>query len=193
MTASSTLAQPGTALLIMDFQNDIVQMVPEARRGPVLDNAAKLLAHARAKGVPVFYVVVRFREGYPEISARNKGFSAIKAAGRLNETTEGAQIHASVAPRANEAVVVKRRVSGFYNTDLEALLSGHDVNRLVLSGLFTSGVVLSTTRWAADRDYALVIAGDACQDADEEVHRVLIEKVLARQADVVTTASLIGA
>jgi len=60
------------------------------------------------------------------------------------------------------------------------------VRTLVLAGIATSGVVLSTLRQAADLDYGLVVLRDACADADEEVHRVLLDKVFARQADVLT-------
>ncbi len=60
-----------------------------------------------------------------------------------------------------------------------------DVQTLVLAGIATSGVVLSTLRQAADLDYGLVVLRDGCADADEEVHRVLLDKVFPRQADVV--------
>jgi nicotinamidase-related amidase len=60
------------------------------------------------------------------------------------------------------------------------------VTRLVLTGIATSGVVLSTLREAADRDYELTVLADGCADADDEVHRVLIEKVFPRQALVMT-------
>jgi nicotinamidase-related amidase len=56
-------------------------------------------------------------------------------------------------------------------------------------GIRTSGVVLSTVRWAADIDYRLIVLSDCCADPDEEVHRVLMEKVLSffGQAAVVTS------
>jgi len=58
---------------------------------------------------------------------------------------------------------------------------------MVLTGIATSGVVLSTVREASDKDYQLTVLADACGDGDEEVHRVLVEKVFPRQADVLTT------
>jgi nicotinamidase-related amidase len=58
----------------------------------------------------------------------------------------------------------------------------------VLTGIATSGVVLSTLRQAADLDYRLIVLADACLDADPEVHRVLTEKVFPRQAEVRTVA-----
>jgi len=66
------------------------------------------------------------------------------------------------------------------------VLRGLDVDTMVLTGIATSGVVLSTLRQAADLDYRLVVLADGCLDADPEVHRVLTEKVFPRQADVTT-------
>lgn len=66
------------------------------------------------------------------------------------------------------------------------ILRAQRVQTLVLAGIATSGVVLSTLRQAADMDYRLVVLRDGCADADEEVHRVLLDKVFPRQADVRT-------
>ena len=85
-------------------------------------------------------------------------------------------------------MVTKRRVSAFAGSDLDVLLRGLGAGTLVLSGIATSGVVLSTLRQAADLDYRLVVLADACLDADPEVHRVLTGKVFPRHADVLTVA-----
>jgi nicotinamidase-related amidase len=61
------------------------------------------------------------------------------------------------------------------------------VTSLALGGIATSGVVLSTVREAADRDYEITVLEDLCLDADDEVHRVLTEKVFPRQADVTSS------
>jgi nicotinamidase-related amidase len=90
-------------------------------------------------------------------------------------------------------VVTKHRVGAFFGTDLDMILRAHDIDTLVLSGIATSGVVLSTLRHAADADYRLVVAADCCADADPEVHRVLTEKVFPRQASVTSGAEVIAA
>ena len=59
---------------------------------------------------------------------------------------------------------------------------------MVLTGIATSGVVLSTLRQAADLDYEITVLSDGCLDADPEVHRVLTGKVFPRQATVTTIA-----
>jgi len=137
--------------------------------------------------------VVRFRDGYPEINPRNKLFSSLKESGRLREGTSGSEIHGRVAPQPEDIVVTKRRVGAFSTTDLETILRAKNINTLVLLGISTSGVVLSTVRWAADLDYSLVVISDACADRDAEVNRVLMDKVFPWQATVVTTREFLNA
>jgi nicotinamidase-related amidase len=171
------------ALLVMDMQNGIVTRLAE-RADELLDTLERVIAAARASATPVIFVRVAFRPGAPEISGHNKGFSALKNGVAMDETSESTQVHPRLAPRDGDLVVTKRRVSAFTGSDLEVVLRALEVDHLVLTGIATSGVVLSTTRQAADLDYRLTILSDACADADPEVHRVLIEKVFPRQAEV---------
>jgi nicotinamidase-related amidase len=86
-------------------------------------------------------------------------------------------------------------VGPFSTTNLDAILRAKSIETLVLMGIRTSGVVLSTVRWAADIDYRLIVLSDCCADPDEEVHRVLIEKVLLflGQATIVTSQEFLKA
>ncbi|MDE1192226.1 MAG: cysteine hydrolase [Arachidicoccus sp.] len=171
------------ALLIMDFQNPIVNMITES--SVLINNTAKAIAKAREKNIPVIYVVVGFRNGMPEISRNNKGFSAMKERMAAADMNEWMTIHPGVAPKENDIVITKRRVSAFTGSDLEVVLRGLEIQHLVLTGIATSGVVLSTLREAADKDYKVTVIKDCCADGDEEVHRVLTEKVFTRQAEVI--------
>ena len=182
-----------TAVLIMDYQNDIIGMQPEEKQKLLLDNASRILSESRENGVPVIYVAVCFREGYPEVCQRNKMFTSVKGSNRLIQGTPGAEIHTRVSPLPDEIVVTKRRVGAFSTTELDAVLRAKNVTTLILLGISTSGVVLSTVRWAADMDYALFVISDACSDQDAEVHRVLVEKIFPRQANVITTQDFMDA
>jgi len=182
-----------TAVLIMDYENQILGMLPEKTQAAVLDNASAILKEARLVHLPIIYVVVRFRDGYPEVSRQNKRFAGLKESGRLREGTPGAEIHARVAPQPVDIVVTKRRVGAFSTTDLESILRANNISTLALFGISTSGVVLSTVRWAADMDYQLVVVSDASADMDDEVHRVLTEKVFPWQATVVSTHEFVKA
>jgi nicotinamidase-related amidase len=177
------------ALLVMDFQTGIV-----ARLGSdeVVSAAGTAIAAAREHGVPVVFVRVAFREGYPEASARNLSFSAIAERGGMTLDDPATRVVDALEPRTGEVTVVKRRVSAFTGSDLEVVLRAAEVDHLVLSGIATSGVVLSTLREAADRDFRLSVLADACADGDDEVHRVLTEKVFPRQAEVTTVADWVA-
>jgi nicotinamidase-related amidase len=177
-----------TALLVMDVQRQIVERFGDA---VVLDRSAAAIAAARAGGVPIIYVRVAFRPGHPEICPRNRTFAAVRDAGGLVDEAATA-IHPAVAPERGDVVVTKRRVSAFAGSDLDLVLRAGAIEGLVLCGIATSGVVLSTLRAAADLDYGLTVLRDACADSDEEVHRVLLEKVFPRQAEVVEVADWVA-
>jgi len=173
------------ALLVMDIQDATMKNVKDSAN--LVHSLLIALQTARRKKIPVIYVVVGFRKGYPEVSPSNKSFSTLKKNGTLAlDTDAGVQIHPSVAPEPGEIVVTKKRVSSFTGSDLEIILRSFQIKRLVLSGISTSGVVLSTVREAADKDYAITILSDCCFDLDEEVHRVLMTKIFPRQAEVKT-------
>ena len=177
-----------SALLVMDFQTLIVDNYAADAKA-LLNRTAKLIAAARTAAIPVIYVVVGFRPGYPEVSDRNATFNGLKASGAF-ATGADTKIHPVVAPLAEEIVVTKHRVSAFAGTDLDLILRANGIETLILTGIITSGVVLSTLRHAADADYRLLVVGDCCSDRDEETHRVLLEKVFPRQATITTAAEL---
>jgi nicotinamidase-related amidase len=176
-------AGEGTALLVMDVQRGIVRNFPSVTYLPRL---AGTIAAARAARVPVVYVGVKFRPGHPEISARNKTWSAVAAGNAMLDGTEPTEFAPEVAPQDGDVVVTKRRVGAFSGSDLQEVLRGSGITRLVLAGISTSGVVLSTVRLAADLDYQVTVLSDGCLDNDEEVHRVLVQKLFPRQATVLT-------
>ena len=188
-----TIDPARTAVLVMDYENDIVGTLPEDVRGPLIERASTVLKEARQAKLQIIYVVVRFRYGYPEVNPQNKLFGSLKQSGRLLEGTPGAEIDPRVAPQPGDIVVTKRRVGAFSTTDLETILRARNISKLVLFGISTSGVVLSTVRWAADMDYSLAVVSDVCADRDPEVNRVLMDKVFPWQATVVTSREFLKA
>ncbi len=182
-----------TALLIADFYADAMGTLPHAVERGVVQRTVGLQAAARAAGLMVCYCATVFRPGYPEISERNKTFSARKASGQPAVFDPLEVIHPDVRPRDGEVVVGKHRVNALFGTGLDVALTGNDIDTIILLGYATSGVVLSTTRYASDRDYRLYIVADCCADSDPEVHDFLIGRILNRQADIVTADEAIAA
>jgi len=174
-----------TALLVMDVQGATVKMLKD--EASFFSSVNKAIQTARNNKMPVIYVVIGFREGYPEASPNNKSFSMMKNGMMSFDTEEGIRIHTSVAPQPGDIVITKKRVSAFTGSDLEVVLRSLEIKHLVLTGIATGGVVLSTLREAADKDYILTVLSDCCADRDEEAHRVLINKIFPRQAEVITS------
>ena len=162
----------------------IVGMLPAAEA--LVGKVAKAIAHAREQSIPVFYVVVGFRQGAPEVSVNNKSFGAGKERFAKMDMTEFMKVHPGLGAKADEIIVTKRRVSAFTGSDLEVVLRAHGIHHLVLTGIATGGVVLSTLIEAADKDYSMTVIEDCCADGDEEVHRVLVEKIFSKRADITT-------
>jgi nicotinamidase-related amidase len=159
-------------------------MLPSGNETPA--NVAKAITHARANKIPVIYVVVGFRPGMPEISMNNKGFCATKERLYGIGMDEWMKIDPSVNILPGDIVIIKRRISAFTGSDLEVILRAKRIEHIILTGISTSGVVLSTIREAADKDYRISVLSDGCADADPELHHVLTTKVFPKQADVLT-------
>jgi nicotinamidase-related amidase len=170
------------ALLVMDMQVGILGRLPDA--ATIINNVATAIANSRSKKIPVIYVTVGFRQGAPEINMNNKGFAEGKEWLASTDMAEFMKMPDELAPQAGELTVAKRRVSAFTGSDLEVILRAFGIQHIVLTGIATSGVVLSTLREAADKDYRITVLADCCADGEEEVHRVLTTKVFPRQAEV---------
>ena len=188
-----TLDKRHTALLIADFYANMMGSLPHAVERKCIEKTQALQQAARRAPILVCYSATVFRPGYIEVSERNKTFSERKRAGQPAIADPLAVIHSAVMPAAGEPVVGKHRVNALYGTDLAMILGANNIDTLVLLGYATSGVVLSTTRYAADADYRLFIVADCCADQDPAVHDFLCQKIFPRQADVVQSADVIRA
>lgn len=179
------------ALLSMDLHNSIISHYVENPQ-PFLDRVAGVQAAARERGIPVIHVQVGFRSGLPEISARNALFSALKTSPQWQQmfAGEAGRIHPAVGPKQDEVVITKHRVSAFAGTDLDMILRAGEIDTLVLMGIATSGVVLSTLLEAADADYRLAVVRDCCLDRDAELDACLKEKFFPSRAAVADAAEI---
>lgn len=192
MTGATTAPlNPGnTAVLLMDFQPAVLSILP--RQQEVLDAANLVLAWARARSVQVVHVRVALTAGErAAVPATNLTFAAVAAHGMLADGDPSTDVHPDIKVDDADVVVRKIRFGAFSTTDLEEHLKAAGIETLVLCGVSTSGVVLSTLREAADRDYRIVLVADAVADPDPVVHQTLLERVFPHQATVTTSADLV--
>lgn len=194
METSLSFEPNSTAVLSMDLQSGIVAIY--AKDDHDLPNrAASVLESSRNQKMSIIHVKVGFRPGLPEVSLRNPLFGAMKRSVEHQQLFLGpaGAIHPTVAPQAYDIVVTKHRISAFAGTDLGMILRAREIETLILFGISTSGVVLSTFLHASDEDYRLIIVKDCCADLDAEGHNYLVERLFPHFATVTTSRLLINA
>ncbi len=138
-----------TALILVDIQNDYFDggLWPVHEMGRVAEQAAKLLAHARKEG----FSVVHIRHEIPSDSAPF-----------FRPGSEGAEIHASVAPVDAEKVILKHRPNSFQGTDLNDVLKDRGITDVVICGAMSQMCIDATARAAVDFGYKVTVVEDAC-------------------------------
>jgi len=182
-----------TALMVMDCQNAIVGSLTPADGQKVLANIQKAIVASREAGIQIIYVVVHFREGYPEVSPRNALFQGLKEAGGLKQGTPDASICEPIRPQTGDIIVTKKRLSAFTGSDLETILRSRGIDTLVLSGVSTRGVIESTARSAFDMDYGILVLEDCCADPEIEAHQAAMKWVLPFTGTVCSSQDFLNA
>ncbi len=202
MSLAAWIAPDRTAVLVVDMQVDFAS--PDGALGafidmgvvkPALAAAEKLVADARAAGVPVVFVGLwttpetdsaawnerlRRRGGDPEVDA------VLCRAGQAGSEFYGPQ------PAPGEPVVRKTRYSAFVGTDLDQRLRDMGVDTLVVAGLTTECCVDSTVRDAFDLDYHVFVAADACAAYETDLHEASL-KVMELNSAILTTTDEVAA
>jgi nicotinamidase-related amidase len=179
----------------MDCQTGIVSIYTKDDKDAFLSRAASVLNHARAAGMTAIHIQVGFRPGLPEVSSRNVLFGAVKSSGQHQKLFQEplGTIPAVIAPKEDEIVITKHRVSAFTGTDLAMILRANDIDTLILYGIATSGVVLSTLLEAADADFRLTVIKDCCADLDSSLHDCLIKNFFPSRASVLSAREFVEA
>jgi nicotinamidase-related amidase len=179
-----------TAFLTLDLQNGVFGLVPGSERA--MPAAAKAVVFARRNQFLIIHVGLGFSEGHPEIPDFESPFLQLKKNNAFVKGTRSVEFHGDIF-HPDDLVIYKQRVGAFSDNHLELVLRSRRIEHLVFFGIATSGIVLSTLSRAFDLDFRSVVLKDACFDVDQEVHRVLTEKVFPWKAWVAATDEFIAA
>ncbi|MBC7857435.1 MAG: cysteine hydrolase [Burkholderiaceae bacterium] len=148
--ATTAIEAGGTALLLIDFQNEYFSgRLPIPDGLAALRNARRLVALADAHGMPVFHV--------QHIGAR--GGPLFAEGGGMDD------FHAELRPAAHHHVLRKTTTSSFASTDLHAQLQARGIRTLIIGGLMTHMCVSTAARDARQfgpLSYNNIVAADAC-------------------------------
>jgi nicotinamidase-related amidase len=182
-----------TAFLFLDYEVGIVETLPNSPAlTSFLSQSSSWLGYVRASTCSpsrIMFSNVEFRPGYPDVSCRNIQFSYVESIGALIQGSASTQFYTGFQPKPNEIQFEKQRFSAAYNSQLLTLLDSQCIDTVVLAGLYTSGVILSTTRQLADMDYSIYVIRDAVIDPNSTVNEVLLDSVLPTEATVLTVSA----
>jgi nicotinamidase-related amidase len=178
-----------SALLVMDYQAGVVARVRQPDQ--LLAQARTAIDLVRDWGGHIGYVRVALEDEDFDVPETSRMGALLRASGQaFHADSPTTAIDERVAPDVGDVVVRKTRVGAFSTTDLHDQLQDVGVDTLVLAGISTSGVVLSTVIEAHDLDYRVLVLADGCADTDPQVHAFLLEKIFPRRAEVITLAEL---
>lgn len=181
-----------TALLVLDCQPAILALVPEGEaRNALLGRVERAIADIRAHGGTIAHVRLGFTDAdWDAVPTANKSFAPLARHRVMHHDDPAAAIHERLTPQDGDIAVRKVRHGGMSTTDLDRQLRERGITTLVVSGVSTSGAVLSTVIDAADRDYRLYVLSDGVADPDTRVHNVLLHQVLPSRAHLIDTTEL---
>jgi ureidoacrylate peracid hydrolase len=178
-----TIDTKTTAVIVVDMQNDFCAKggmfdragIDISATRNVIEPIARALACARGAGISVIYLKMGFHPdlsdfGAPDAPNRIKhlplavGTTVNAPDGRqsriLIRDTWNTAVIDELCPEVNDILIYKTRYSGFYETELDAILKARSVESLIITGVSTSVCVESTLRDAMYRDYRCLLLSD---------------------------------
>jgi nicotinamidase-related amidase len=184
-----------TGVVALHYQNEVLHPDGKIRLGvaegatgrdQVIERAARLLAGARAAGVPVVSVRIAFRPDHADVLQNARIFRDVVRLGAMTEGSWGAEFLDGLGPAPGEFVVTHNRIGAFHGSNLGDILRVLGVDRLIVAGVATSSVVVTTVAQAVDLGYEVIVAQDACSAARAEMHSAALDimSIVAEVASV---------
>ncbi|RDW62539.1 hypothetical protein BP5796_10841 [Coleophoma crateriformis] len=176
-----------TALLLLDFHSMFVEKVASPKGPAALEVAAKIRQWAKSQGIQVVHCIVDVNAApFPTCKDANRFQSIVSAMG-----LSGAAEPAVLLEGGGDDVTFTRRpgyVSALKSPGLDDFLQKKGIKSLVLAGISTSGCVMRTAITASDAEYVVSVISDGCADPVEEVHEIVVGKLLNNRGYVATAA-----
>lgn len=200
--AAMELSRDKTALLVVDMQNSFCADdggcgktgLPIKNLQTAIQPCVKVVAAARAAGIPVIYTRYMYRPDYADGGVLVKHLlPELKDVSALQAGTWDIEVIPELEPHAEDFIVDKNRPSSFYATNLETILHGLGVESLVVCGVTTNCCVESTVRDASHRDYKTFVVQDAVAELDDERQQVSLKSMAMLFANLVSVSDVEGA
>lgn len=176
------------ALLVHDMQRYfLAAFAPDAAPlAPAVVNIARLLAHCRARGIPVFYTAQRGHQ-----DRRDRGLQADLWGPGMSATDEHEAIIEAVAPQPGDHVLVKHRYSAFQRSNLETMMRARGRDQLLVTGVYAHIGCTATVAEGFQRDIESFIAADAVADFSRADHDLALHWIARTCGIPMTTDHLL--
>jgi ureidoacrylate peracid hydrolase len=182
-----TIDTATTAAIVVDMQNDFCSKGGMFDRAGIdisatrsaVEPTARTLACLRGAGISVIYLKMGFRPDLSDFGAPDApnhikhlplavGTTVTAPDGRqsriLIKDTWNTDIVDELRPQTGDTAIYKTRYSGFYETELDAVLKKRGIKSLIIAGVSTSVCVESTLRDAMYRDYRCLLVSDCAAE-----------------------------
>lgn len=170
-----------SALVIMHYQVDVFTILFGEQPSPLLDKCNDLIRRWRVTGRPVMFPNFFLGENYEHASKDNRLISSIVPTGYFRNSLP----MKGLAIEPNNVFYTCPRASAFHGNTLDADLRSRGISTLVMAGISTTGVVLSSITWASDADYDVRLVRDCCDDPDQAAHEALFRTGFGGRVQVV--------
>jgi len=177
------------AMLIIDMQNDFIADDAPIRcpgGGDIIPNIREIKHWAHTHNIPVFYTKEEHRWQKTDFGMETQR----EEPEHCLEGTLGVEIVSGLEPGQDDYIIIKRRYSGFYHSDLDVLLSGLGKNVLLVAGVATNVCVYATVLDAHQRDMRSVVLRDCVAGTSLELHEAFLKNIDYVLGDVITSNEL---
>src|SRR6185312_2728545 len=179
-----------TALIAYDVCRRALTPADAARRAamrPVLDAWVRMIALARAAGLPVIYTTPVSRADGADVVMLPTDLSAETGVPPLTNAVEGtaeAGFPDEIAPGPEDYVFLKRRPSAFYGTGVAELLHMLRRDTVIIGGGATNRGVETSVREAFSMDIATIVVRECCWGGDQAAHQYSLDKAMKMYARI---------
>ncbi|HQJ56682.1 MAG TPA: cysteine hydrolase [Caldisericia bacterium] len=156
----------------------------------IVTNIKKILNIYREKKLQIIFVKREHRKSGIDIDkTRVEIFK--KSKGLILENDKSSEIIDDLKPLKDEIIVIKRRWSSFFGTELDILLRRLNINNLIVTGIQTPNCIRATVYDALSLDYNVIVISDATASKSEEIQKNNLFDIENLGVDVLTTNELI--
>ncbi|HQO99454.1 MAG TPA: cysteine hydrolase [Caldisericia bacterium] len=156
----------------------------------IVTNIKKILNIYREKKLPIIFVKREHRKSGIDIDkTRVEIFK--KSKGLILENDKSSEIIDDLKPLKDEIIVIKRRWSSFFGTELDILLRRLNIKNLIVTGIQTPNCIRATVYDALSLDYNVIVISDATASKSEEIQKNNLFDIENLGVDILTTDELI--